>query len=66
MEPLYHSLRKFFAVDAVFFPEREMDSDLALVEVNIREGSSGRDRSVEPHTELAYHHLSLILDDPVI
>ena len=66
MESLDHGFWEFFAVDAVFFSEREVYSDLALVEVDIREGSSGRDRSVEPHAELAYHHFSLVLHDPVI
>jgi hypothetical protein len=66
MKSLYHGFWEFFAVDAVFFAEGEMDPDLTLVEVDIREGSSGRDRPIETHTELAYHHLSLVLDDPVI
>jgi hypothetical protein len=66
MESLDHGFREFFAIDAVFLAEREMDSDLALVEVDIREGSSGRDRRIKTHTELSYHHFSLVLDDPVI
>ena len=66
MESLNHGLREFFAIDTVFLAEREMDSDLAFVEVDIREGSGGRDRPIETHTELAYHHFSLVLDYPVI
>jgi hypothetical protein len=66
MESLDHSFREFFSIDPMFFAKRKMYSYLAFVEVDIREGSSGRDRSIEPHTELAYHHLSLILHDPVI
>ena len=66
MESLDHGLWEFFAVDTVFLPEREMDSNLAFVEVDIREGSSCRDSPVESHTELAYHHFSLVLHDPVV
>lgn len=36
MESLDHGFREFFTIDAVFFAEREMDPDLALVEVDIR------------------------------
>jgi hypothetical protein len=66
MESLDHRFWEFFAVYTMFLAEREMDPDLAFIEVDIREGSSGRDPSIEPHTELAYHHLSLVLHDPVI
>ncbi len=66
MKSLNFRFREFFSVDPMFFPEREMDSDLAFVEVDIREGSSGRDSPIEPHTEFSYHHDSFVLDDPVV
>ncbi len=66
MKSLNHGFREFFAVDSMFFSEREMNSDLAFIEVDIREGSSGCDRSIESHSELSYHYFSFILDNPVI
>ncbi len=66
MESLDHSFWEFFAIYTMFLPEGEMDSDLAFIEVDIREGSSCSDRSIETHTELSYHDLSLVLHDPVI
>ena len=66
MESLDHGFWEFFTIDTMFLAEREMDSDLAFIEVDIREGSGGRDRSIEPHTELAYHHFSFVLYDPVV
>jgi hypothetical protein len=66
MKSLNHGFREFFAIDPMFFPEREMDSDLAFIEVDIREGSARSDRSIESHSEFSYHHFSLILYDPII
>ena len=43
-----------------------MDSDFSLIEVDIREGSSGRDSSIESHTEFTDHHFSLELHYVVI
>lgn len=66
MESLYFSFREFFSIDAMFFAEWEMDSELSLMEVNIREGSIAADGRIQSESELSHHHLSLILDDPVI
>lgn len=66
MKSLNHRFREFFSVDTVLLTEGEMDSSLAFVEVDIREGGSRRDRRVEAKSELAHHHFSLVLHDPVI
>ena len=66
MKPLHFRFRKFFSIDSVFFTEREVDSDFSLIEVDIREGSSGRDSSIESHTEFTDHHFSLELHYVVI
>jgi hypothetical protein len=66
MESLYFGFWEFFTVYTVFLAEREVDSDLSFIEIDIREWCSTRDSRIESHTELSDYHLSLILDDPII
>ncbi len=57
---------EFFSIDAVLLAEREMDSDLSLMEIDISEGGISRDSGIQSEPKLSYHDFTLILHDPVV
>jgi hypothetical protein len=66
MESLNLGFWEFFPVYSVFFAEREMNSDFPFMEIDICQGSGGRDRGIESESELTHHDLTLILHDQII
>lgn len=66
MIALEHRLREFLSVDPMFLAERQVDSDLAFVEIDIRERARGRDGGVESESEFSDHDLSFgFLDERI-
>ena len=61
MKALDFGFWEFLAVESVFFSDGEMDSDFALVEVNVREGSRGRWSGIESESELAYEDFVILI-----
>lgn len=67
MEPLDFGFWELLAVEPVLLPDGEMDSDLTLVEVDVREGSCSRWSGIQTQSELADEHLAVLaVADPVI
>ena len=61
MKSLDFCFWELFTIDAVFFAEREMNSEFSFMKVDISEWSISGDSGVQPESELTNPYFSLVL-----